>query len=266
MRMPTLVAKTWLNSRECVSRETLLMPDALEELRVQCEDWGIGLNGSQLRLFGAYADLLAGYELSNVIGTRDRDQIVLEHLVDSLSCLVNKGIQWDGCLIDVGAGGGLPGIPLSIALPDLRVTLLEATEKKVRFLDYAKAELELENLEVLHARAEDAGRESRYREAFNLATSRALAALPVVLEYCAPLVRTGGKVIAMKGRLQEEELSQGVAAARALGAELSATTAVDYHPQLPQRERRLVVFDKVSATPATFPRRVGLARKRPLGA
>jgi 16S rRNA (guanine527-N7)-methyltransferase len=241
------------------------MPDALEQLRVQCEDWGIGLDRSQLRLYGAYADLLAGYKLANVIGTRDRDQIVLEHLVDSLSCLANKGIQWDGCLIDVGAGGGLPGIPLSVALPDIHVVLLEATEKKVRFLEYAKVELGLENLEVLHARAEDAGRESRYREAFYLATSRALAALPVVLEYCAPLVHTGGKVLAMKGRLQEEELSQGVAAARKLGAELSETIAVDYHLQLPQKERRLVVFDKVNATPTTFPRRVGLARKRPLG-
>lgn len=266
MCMLTFVVKITLNSKECVSRETLLMPDALEQLRVQCEDWGIGLDGLQLRSLGAYAGLLAGYELANVIGTRDRVQIVLEHLVDSLSCLANRGIQWDGCLIDVGAGGGLPGIPLSVALPDTRVTLLEATEKKVRFLEYAKAELGLENLKVLHARAEDAGRESRYREAFDLATSRALAALPVVLEYCAPLVRTGGKVIAMKGRLQEEEISQGVAAARELGAELSKTTAVDYHPQLPQKERRLVVFDKVSTTPATFPRRVGLARKRPLGA
>ncbi len=242
------------------------MPDALEQLRVQCEDWGIGLDRAQLRLFGSYVDLLAGYELANVIGTRDRDQIILEHLVDSLGCLANKGIQWHGCLIDVGSGGGLPGIPLSVALPNIRVTLLEATEKKVRFLEYAKAKFKLENLEVLHARAEDAGRASRYRDAFDLAASRALAALPVVLEYCAPLVRTGGQVIAMKGRLQEEELSQGVAAAHELGAELSEIIAVDYHAQLTQKERQLVVFDKVSTTPATIPRRVGLARKRPLGA
>jgi len=136
----------------------------------------------------------------------------------------------------------------------------------VRFLEYVKAELKLGNIAVLHARAEDTGRESSYREAFDRATARALAALPVVLEYCAPLVRTGGKVLAMKGRLQEEELSQGVAAARELGAQLSETTAVDYRPQIPHKERRLVVFNKVSATPARFPRRVGLAKKRPLGA
>jgi 16S rRNA (guanine527-N7)-methyltransferase len=144
--------------------------------------------------------------------------------------------------------------------------LLEATERKVRFLNFVKAHLKLANLEVLHARAEDAGRDSRYREAFDLATARALAALPVVLEYCAPLARIGGKVLAMKGRLQEEEVSQGEAAARELGAKLNDMPAVGYGPQLPQKERRLVVFDKVSATPARFPRRVGIARKRPLGA
>ena len=233
---------------------------------MQGKDWDISLDGSQLRLLGAYADLLVEYELANVIGTRDWDRIVLEHIVDSLSCLTAAEVKWDGCLIDVGAGGGLPGIPLSVARPDLRVTSLEATEKKVRFLEYAKAELKLGNLEVLHARAEDAGREPRYREAFDLATARALAALPVVLEYCAPLVHTGGNVVAMKSRLQEEEISQGVAAARELGAELGETPLVDHHPQLPQKERRLVVFGKVRSTPVRFPRRVGLAKKRPLGA
>lgn len=255
-----------MNGWKHVSRETSLMSEALEQLRVQCKDWGIDLDASQLRLFATYADLLAKYESANVIGTRDWDQIVLEHFVDSLSCLAATDMQWGGCLIDVGAGGGLPGIPLSIACPDLRVVLLEATEKKVRFLEYVKTELKLENLMLLHARAEAAGRDSKYKEAFDLAIARALAALPVVLEYCAPLVRTGGKVLAMKGRLQEEELSQGIAAARELGAELSETLAVDYRSQLTQKERQLVVFDKVSMTPAGFPRRIGLAKKRPLGA
>lgn len=254
------------NRQDQVSRETLLMPDPLEQLWDQCNHWGIDLDGSQLRLLGAYADILAGYELANVIGTRQRDQIILEHLVDSLSCLAVTSIEWDGCMIDVGAGGGLPGIPLSIARPELRVTSLETMEKKVRFLEYVKAELRLENLEVLRARAEDVGREPRYKEAFDLATARALAALSVVLEYCVPLVRIEGKVIAMKGRLKEEELSQGVAAGRELGAEVGETLAVNYRPQLTQKERRLVVFDKVRSTPARFPRKVGLAKKRPLGA
>jgi 16S rRNA (guanine527-N7)-methyltransferase len=241
------------------------MLEALEQLRAQCKDWGIDLEASQLRLCGAYADLLAAHELANVIGTKDWDRIILEHFVDSLSCLRLLEMQRADCLIDVGSGGGLPGIPISIAHPDLRVTLLEATEKKARFLEYVKAELQLQNLTVLNDRAETAGRDSRYRETFDLATARALAALPVVLEYCAPLVRLEGKVLAMKGRLQEDEFSQGVAAARELGAELSDTLPVDDCSRHMMKERQLVVFDKVRATPSRYPRRVGLAKKRPLG-
>lgn len=241
------------------------MATALEQLRAQCGSWGVALDRSRLSLLSEYADLLAGYELANIIGTKDREQIILEHLVDSLSCLTTESVQCNGTLIDVGTGGGLPGIPLSIACPDLHVALLEATEKKVRFLEYAKTELDLDNLEVLHARVEDAGRQPQCREAFDLATARALAGLPIVVEYCAPLVSPGGTILAMKGRLSEEELSQGIAASHELGTELREVLEVDYRPQLPQKERRLVVFDKVKATPTRFPRRVGLAKKRPLG-
>ena len=242
-----------------------MMATAIEQLRVQVRSWGIELDRSQLSLLGEYADLLAGYELANVIGTKDRKQIVLEHLVDSLSCLSAEGVQWNDTLLDVGTGGGLPGIPLSVTCTELRVTLLEATEKKVRFLEYVKMELNLGNLEVLHARVEDVGRKPEFRETFDLATARALAALPVVIEYCAPLVHPGGKIVAMKGRLSEAELSQGIKASRELGVELHEVLEVDYHVQLPQKERRLVVFDKIRATPDKFPRRVGLAKKRPLG-
>ncbi len=238
---------------------------AIEHLRVQARSWGTELDHSRLSLLSEYADLLAGYEFANVIGTKDREQIVLEHLVDSLSCLAARGLQWNGSLIDVGTGGGLPGIPLSVACTELRVTLLEATEKKVRFLEYVKTELGLGNLEVLHARVEDIGRKPEFRGAFDLATTRALAALPVVVEYCAPLVRAGGRIIAMKGLLPEEELSQGVKASRELGVELHEVLEVDYRVQLLQKERRLVVLNKVGATPSRFPRRVGLAKKRPLG-
>lgn len=237
---------------------------AIGQLRAQSKDWGIELDRAQLSLLATYTDLLAGYELANVIGTKDRQQILLEHLLDSLSCLVVEDLRWSGSAIDVGAGGGLPGIPLSIVCPELRITLLEATEKKVRFLEYVRAELSLENLEVLHARVEDAGRKPGYRESFDVATARALATLPVLLEYCAPLVRPGGTILAMKGRLPEQELSQGIAASQELGVQLREVLKIDYGAQLPQKERRLVIFDKVYATPGKFPRRVGLAKKRPL--
>ncbi len=249
-----------------VSRETEpLVEGAIEHLRMQASDWGIRLSRTQLSLLSRYADLLAGYEPANVIGTKDQKTIILEHVLDVMSCFLVEDVRRANTAVDVGTGAGLPGIPLSIARPELTVTLLEAAEKKVRFLEHARASLDLRNVEVLHARAEDAGKSPTHREAFDLATARALAALPVVVEYCAPLVRLGGVILAMKGRLSEEELSKGVAASRELGVKLREVRKVEHQAQLPQKERRLVVLDKVDVTPNRFPRRVGVAKKRPLG-
>ncbi|HZB83750.1 MAG TPA: 16S rRNA (guanine(527)-N(7))-methyltransferase RsmG [Rubrobacteraceae bacterium] len=237
----------------------------LEQLRSQANQWGVDLSDSQLTVMGNYAKVLDRYEAANVMGTRDATRIILEHLIDALSCYLVQDLHRASSLIDVGAGGGLPGIPLSIVRSDLRVTLLEAVGKKVRFLNYARAALGLTNLEVLHARAEEAAKNPAYREAFQVASARALATLPVVVEYCAPLVRVGGTILAMKGALAQQELSVGVAAARKLGVEFREVREVKYQEHLPQKERNLVVLDKVAATPGRFPRRVGVAKKRPLG-
>ena len=241
------------------------MRAAIEHLRAQASEWHLELDPSQLALLSAYADILAGYEHANVIGTTDTGQIVTEHLIDSLSCLLVGDLRSSSSVIDVGTGGGLPGVPLAISCPALSVTLLEATEKKVRFLHYAREQLGLQNLALIRGRVEEEGKRASNREAFEVAVARALAELPVVLEYCAPLVRIGGLIVAMKGRLTEEELFQGEAASRALGLELREVSKVPYRTDLPQKERRLVVFDKNRAIPDKYPRRIGLAKKRPLG-
>ncbi len=238
---------------------------ATEQLRLQVQAWDIELDELRISLLDHYTHLLTGYELANVIGTKDRARVVTEHLLDSLSCLLFEGLNRASSLIDVGTGGGLPGVPLGIARPELNVTLLEATKKKVNFLKYVREELNLQNLRLLNARAEEVGKGLEYREVFEIATARALAALPVVAEYCAPLVKVGGAIVAMKGPLAEEELAQGVAAAAELGLKLRAVLEVEYSAELTQKERRLVVFEKIAATPKKFPRRVGLAKKHPLG-
>jgi 16S rRNA (guanine527-N7)-methyltransferase len=240
------------------------MLQLIEQVGLQSTEWGIDLDSTQLASLSTYAVLLADYELANVIGTKDRGTILLEHVTDALSCFVVEDLRRTTSVIDVGTGGGLPGIPLGIARPNLRVVLLEVGEKKVRFLAHVKAVLGQRNLEVLRARAEVAGKWPQYRETFALATSRALAALPVVLEYCAPFVRVGGAIIAMKGQLSDDELSRGMAASYQLGVKLREVRKVRYNAQFPQKERQLVVFDKVEHTPACFPRRVGIAKKRPL--
>ncbi len=220
---------------------------------------------AQVSSLGAYANLLAAYELANVIGTRDPAKVLLDHIVDSLSCFLTGRIAPGKRIIDVGSGGGLPGIPLLLACPGLLLALLEATAKKVRFLESVLQELDLGGVTTLNQRAEDVGRDENYRDSFDIAVTRAVAALPVVVEYCAPLVQPGGCVIAMKGRLTREEVLAGHEAAKALGAELEAVKEVTFLPDMVQKERRLVVFHKTAATPEQFPRRVGLARQKPLG-
>jgi len=234
-------------------------------VRAQVSDWGVELKPYQLALLSVYADLLAGYKHANVIGTSDPGQIFTEHLTDSLSCLILGDLRSSGSLIDVGTGGGLPGVPLAISCPTLTVTLLEATEKKVRFLHHVREHLRLQNLALIHGRAEEKGKSAANREAFDFAVARAVADLPVVAEYCAPLVQVGGKILAMKAQLSDEELARGVTASRELGLVVREVSKVKYRADLPQKERRLVVFEKVFATPQNFPRRVGLAKKRPLG-
>ena len=238
---------------------------AVNLLRRQAHRWGLELDPDQLALLEQYAGLLASYAHANVIGTRDNAAILLEHITDALSCALTGHLAADQRIIDVGAGGGLPGIPLRIAFPDLRLTLLEATAKKVRFLETAVEDLDLPGIEVVNRRAEDIGANVEYRDSFDVAVARAVAALPVVIEYCAPFVTTDGTIIAMKGRTSSEELDAGARTAAEVGAELDTVRTVTFIPEMVQKERNLVVLRKTRATPRAFPRRVGLAKQRPLG-
>lgn len=238
---------------------------ALHLLLAQLHGWYGAPTDEQIARLSRYAELLAGYAAANVIGTREVPKILLDHVLDSLSCLHLQDLTSAERLIDVGSGGGLPGIPLAIVQPRLNVTLLEATEKKARFLEHAREELGLGNVRVLNRRAEEAGRQTEYRDRYDVVTSRALAALPVVVEYCAPFVRPGGRILAMKGRLENDELDAGERAAIKLAAEFHGVTEVPIHPELEQKQRRIVVFRKTRPTPTGYPRRVGLAKKRPLG-
>lgn len=239
--------------------------EAMRLLESQVFDWGWQLQPEQLDLLRRYAEMLASYTEANVIGSREVPSIILHHLLDSLSCLGSGGVGLQGSLIDVGAGGGLPGIPLAIARPELDVTLLEATGKKATFLRFAKDGLGLTRLSVFNKRAEDAGKEKGLRDQYDLAVTRALASLPVVLEYSAPFVKSEGKILAMKGRLEKDELAAGKRAAARLGAELQEVAKIDLRPELEQKQRHIVLFRKMRPTPTGYPRRVGLAKKRPIG-
>jgi 16S rRNA (guanine527-N7)-methyltransferase len=162
-------------------------------------------------------------------------------------------------VVDVGSGGGLPGLPLKIARPELEMTLVEADRNKAAFLVRACAELGLQGVEVIDRRAEDAGHDPRCREAFDVAVARAVASMPVLAELCLPLVRVGGRLLA-----QKTEREDVVAARRAIEVLGGAPPAVAHAPSAARRSGTVVVVEKVRPTPGAYPRRAGLPARKPL--
>lgn len=236
-----------------------------ELLDKQARLWGLDLTQDELERLMDYARLLASYDRANVIGTRDPRRIVLDHILDSLSCSLVGSVIDARRLADVGSGGGLPGIPLKIVIPHLSLTLVESTTKKCQFLRHAVEVLSLEDVAVENARVEVLARDPGHRGGYDVTTVRAVARLAVVAEYCVPLLRVGGKAVAMKARLEDEELSEGERAVGMLGARITDRVRVPLIPEVGDKERRLVVIEKVRETGKGYPRKPGVATKRPLG-
>ncbi|MBA2535196.1 MAG: 16S rRNA (guanine(527)-N(7))-methyltransferase RsmG [Rubrobacter sp.] len=234
-------------------------------LELQAAAWEVNLDSRSCERLLGFARLLAAYDRANVIGTRDLDGILLSHVLDSLSCFMYEPLFRARRLADVGSGGGLPGIPINVVRQDLGTTLIESTGKKAAFIRYAAEHLGLEGVQVANERAEDLGRAGEHRGAYDIVTCRAVAGLSVVAEYCVPLLEIGGRVIAMKGRLGPEELSEASSAAEALGAMVAEKKRVPMLPEVGQKERNLVIIQKTGETPVRYPRRAGVVAKKPLG-
>jgi 16S rRNA (guanine527-N7)-methyltransferase len=239
---------------------------ASDSFERQVTEWGLGLSVEATTILVAYGRLLSRYERANVIGTRDFGEILRRHILDSLSCLLFTPLRTATTLGDIGSGGGLPGIPLAVALPRAEITLFESTGKKAAFLRYAVEELGLANVRVVNARIEESAREGDHRGIYDVCTARALARLSVVAEYSLPLLRRGGHVVAMKGRINADEWAEGTRAMETLGGRVSEEIQVHYLPGIEQGERRLVLLEKSEETPGMYPRRTGTPARDPLGA
>lgn len=227
--------------------------------------FGIDLTPIQQEQFEKYYRLLVEWnEKFNLTTITAYNDVQLKHFLDSLSAapiLIGAGVL-EKKLIDVGAGAGLPGMPLALALPDLRVTLLEATGKKVRFLDEVTREIGLENVTAVHARAEEYARDAKHREQFDFAVARALAPMRTLVEYTLPFVRVGGIMIAYKALDADQETHQAKRGIEMLGGKLREIITVKLGDL--DDVRHLVVIDKIAHTPATYPRAGGAPKNKPL--
>jgi 16S rRNA (guanine527-N7)-methyltransferase len=239
----------------------------LEALLTSARQIGLELSPEQLTQFARYRELLLDWnQRINLTAITDPQEVLAKHFLDSLACLFaipqterEKPLK----LLDVGSGAGFPGLPLQIVFPHWQVTLLEATGKKVRFLEEVIARLGLSRARALQGRAEELAHDRQHRAHCDVVMARGLAALPTLLEYCLPFCRPGGLVIAPKKGAINEEVEQGKRAAALLGGRF-----VDARPfSLPglEDQRVLVVFQAIHAAPAQYPRRAGAAVKKPLG-
>ena len=225
---------------------------------------GLSLTRAQLLAFERYAaELIAWNERFNLTAITDPESIESKHFLDSLSCLLVMGPRPGGRVIDVGTGAGFPGLPLKIAQPQLRLTLVESTGKKADFCQHVVSLLGLEGVEVVHARAEEVGHRPAHREAYDWALARAVAGLPVLVEYLLPFLRLGGKAIAQKGETGPAEAQGAERALSLLGGRINQVVPLEL-PGVAE-PRFLVVMEKAALTPADYPRRAGVPSKRPLG-
>lgn len=233
-----------------------LFVDGLKRLEIEPKD-------TLVEQFISYRrELLDWNTRMNLTAITDPEDVLLKHFLDSLSVLKVYD-KSQARLLDIGAGAGFPGLALKIVRPQWQVVLLEATGKKVAFLQYMIEMLRLAGVEAVHGRAEVYGHMQKYRAKFDLVTARAVASLPVLLEYAAPFCRVGGQIVLLKKGALEDELARGKRAAREVGAILKSDIAVTFSGL--EDDRRLLVWEQQKLCPKQFPRSGAAMAKKPLG-
>jgi len=233
-----------------------LLLDKVNELSIK-------LNEKQVEQFiGFYEMLVEWNKVMNLTGITEYEEVVEKHFVDSLSIVKAVDIANVDSVIDIGTGAGFPGIPLKIAFPHLKITLLDSLNKRIKFLNAVIEELGLEDISTIHGRAEDFAKQEDYREKYDLCVSRAVANLSTLSEYCLPYVNVDGMFVPYKSGDIEEELNNSKKAVQILGGKIEKTIKFE----LPGTDigRSFVKIKKVKNTAKKYPRKAGLPSKEPL--
>ena len=233
----------------------------IELLKSDAEKLGLSIDDGKIMQFQKLAELLVEQNKTmNLTAITDPDGIAVKHFADSISVLTATEFAENARVLDVGTGAGFPGIPLLIMRPDLDLTMLDSTAKKLKYVANTVEELGL-SANVLHTRAEEAGQSKEYRETFDIVCSRAVAALNVLCEYCLPFVKVGGYFVAMKAAKAQEEIDGAKAAIKLLGGKIVEEKSFNLSDG---GERNIIIIKKISHVPPKYPRVSAQIAKKPL--
>lgn len=232
-------------------------------LKERMEACGFDPSPEVLDAFAKYKELVREWnEKIDITAITDDREIDEKHFIDSLSLFRHIQVPSNSSVIDIGTGGGFPGVPMKLWDPSIRLTLLDSLNKRIVFLNEVIRELNLDHTRAIHARAEELARKEGYRDSFDICVSRAVAPFATLLEYCLPYVRVGGFFYAMKGPEAEEEIKNGKPALDALGGKVVTIDSFVWTQS--EYRRTIVVVEKVRPTPKKYPRGQGKPRKAPL--
>ncbi|MGN1301511.1 MAG: 16S rRNA (guanine(527)-N(7))-methyltransferase RsmG [Clostridia bacterium] len=232
-----------------------------EEMKANLGALSLDLSDEQIRNFFDFMNLLIEKnKVMNLTGIMEPKEVILKHFIDSLTIL--KYINENDSVIDVGTGAGFPGIPLKIAKKSLEITLLDSLNKRINFLNEVIENIKLDKTKTIHGRAEDFGQNAEYREKYDVAVSRAVAPLNILLEYMLPFIKVGGKCICMKGSNCDEEIENAKKAIEILGGKIEKIEKFN----LPNSDnnRTILVIKKLKKTGRQYPRKAGIPTKKSL--